>query len=611
MVANGETISTEASEGKPTFSSDRKTSTLASLRPDDDVIGWFDLVAERAAMMQKETLRRIIKTNAVTEYLKIWLGEDPPIEDLQLKELEELFRSRVPLAAHAEFEPYLQRIADGDTSPILIRDPVSCLSLSSGTTDGRPKYIPFTSFSAQTTLQICKLGAAYRAREGGRVLEFIYGNPQRFTKGGVAVGTATTHVFASEAFKAKQQATKSFSCSPQEIIHCGDYKQTTYGHLLLGLFHCDNIEFITSTFAYSVIQGFAALDELWPEICADIRSGNVNPIRVTSPEVRRAILGVVFPDPALALRIESACRELKERQWRGLVPSLWPNAKYILSIMTGSMLPYMAKLRHYAGNVPFVSADYGSSECWIGANIEPIQPPERVTFTLVPTFAYFEFIPLRTSSNGSGYSNDDEPVTIAEVELHREYELVVTTFTGLYRYRLGDVVRVVGFHKSSPKLSFVRRRNVMLAVNTDKSTERDLELAVEKTAGLLAKSGAELVDFTSRAVVGDGAHWPGYYVIFLEIDGEVSDSALRECCRAMDLSFADYGYVVSRRCGSIGPLELCVLEKGTFKEILAYYIGNGGTLSQFKTPRCVNSEELLRILNRRVRSRFSSDAYAA
>lgn len=35
---------------------------------------------------------------------------------------------------------------------------------SSGTTEGRQKYVPFTCHSSQTTLQIFRLSAAYRAR---------------------------------------------------------------------------------------------------------------------------------------------------------------------------------------------------------------------------------------------------------------------------------------------------------------------------------------------------------------------------------------------------------------------------------------------------------------
>lgn len=292
------------------------------------------------------------------------------------------------------------------------------------------------------------LSRIFPIRSGGRILEFIYGYPRHQTRGGVTIGAATTHIYASEEFKIRQTTTKSFICSPRETILAGDYDQTTYCHLLLGLVHCDHVEYVTSTFVYSIVNAFAALQELWLEICHDIRTGGLSQVKVTSPNVRRAVLEVLSPDPALARRIESACQELQARDWQGVVPALWPNAKYIYSIMTGSMLPYLKKLRHYAGSLPLVGGDYGSSEGWIGVNLEPSNPPERVTFTVVPTFAYFEFIPLRRHSphhahkvgrtEGSGAVNpraaddfvEDEPVPLRKVKVGQEYELVLTTFTG-------------------------------------------------------------------------------------------------------------------------------------------------------------------------------------
>ncbi|MQM01128.1 hypothetical protein Taro_033879 [Colocasia esculenta] len=189
-------------------------------------------------------------------------------------------------------------------------------------------------------------------------------------------------------------------------------------------------------------------------------------------------------------------------------------------------------------------------------------------------------------------------------------EKEISPFPGLYRYRLGDVVEVTGFYKSAPQLSFVCRRKLVLTVNIDKNTEKDLQLAVERGSRLLAQTRTELVDFTSHAIVGEGGQRPGHYVVFWEVKGETDDRVLQECCREMDLAFADHGYLVSRRCGTIGPLELRVVEQGTFKKILDYYIGNGAAMSQFKTPRCTSNQTLLRILDRCTVRRFWSTAYS-
>lgn len=275
----------------------------------------------------------------------------------------------------------------------------------------------------------------YPTREGRRILEFIYSSKQFKTKGGLISGTATTHYYASQEFKIKQEKTKSFTCSPQEVISSGDYKQSTYCHLLLGLHFCDQVEFVTSTFAYSIVQALGTLEEFWKELCKDIKEGTLSS-RINLPKMREAVLDIIIsPNPSLASRIEESCEELERVDWFGLVPKLWPNAKYVYSIMTGSMEHYLKKLRHYSGNLALVSADYGSTESWIGVNVDPILPPENVTFAVIPTFSYFEFIPLfRQNQDCNSVIDDfieDAPIPLSQVKVGQEYEIVLTTFTGM------------------------------------------------------------------------------------------------------------------------------------------------------------------------------------
>ncbi|KAG6522176.1 indole-3-acetic acid-amido synthetase GH3.10-like [Zingiber officinale] len=582
------------------------------------VLGWFEEVAENAGEVQAETLRRILEANLGTEYLRRWLGGAADgVGGMGAAELEALFASAVPLASHADFEPYIRRIAGGDASPVLTADPITMLSLSSGTTDGRPKYVPFTRFNCQSTLQISRLAAAHISRifptkAGGRILEFIYSSKQfRTPGGGILAGTATSHYFASEEFRTKQRTIKCFTCSPYEVIAGGDYQQSLYCHLLLGLLLLHDVECVSSTFAYCIVQAFAAFEAKWEDLCSDIEQGKLS-ANITSPEMRKAVAEHLRrPEPVLASEIKKKCEKLKELGWFGLIPELWPSAKYVSAIMTGSMIPYTKKLRHYAGGeaVPLVSAGYGSTESWIGANLEPKNPPEKVTFTVMPTFAYFEFIPLLDERDKKGILEAEEPVPLAGVVVGRKYEIVLTTFNGLYRYRLGDVVEVTGFYKRAPRLAFVYRKNLILTVNIDKNTERDLQQAVETAAGLLSESGAELVDFTSYADVVAAGECSGHYVVYWELKGEAADGVLKECCAAMDAAFADQGYVVSRRTRSIGPLELRVVAAGAFREIMEHYIGNGAAVSQFKTPRCTTNEAVLRILDRGTVKRFWSTAY--
>lgn len=95
----------------------------------DNIISWFEDVAEKAGFVQTQILSQILKQNHGVEYLNKWLG-DYNILDMDASALESLFTSVVPLASHKDFEPFIQRIADGDTSPLLTPQPtITALSL--------------------------------------------------------------------------------------------------------------------------------------------------------------------------------------------------------------------------------------------------------------------------------------------------------------------------------------------------------------------------------------------------------------------------------------------------------------------------------------------------
>lgn len=152
------------------------------------------------------------------------------------------------------------------------------------------------------------------------------------------------------------------------------------------------------------------------------------------------------------------------------------------------------------------------------------------------------------------------------------------------------------------------RRNLLLTINIDKNTEKDLQLSVESAAALLEAEKLEVVDFTSCV---DTSTEPAHYVIFWEISGNANEDVLSDCCNCLDLSFADAGYRSSRKVNGIGPLELRVLKRGTFHKIMDHFVGMGAAVSQFKTPRCVGptNHNVMRILCDNVVNSYFSTAY--
>ncbi|KAI3764378.1 hypothetical protein L2E82_14385 [Cichorium intybus] len=563
----------------------------------EKVIQEFESLTKDAKRVQCETLKKILTENGEAEYLKKW--------NLDGRFDPQSYSSCVPLVTHQDLDPYIQKIADGASHPVLTGKPITTITLSSGTTQGKPKFVPYNDELTENTMQIYRTSFAFRNRAfpigNGKALSFIFGSKQFTTKGGLLAGTATTNVYRSSQFKKTMQAMQTPSCSPDEVIFGSDFHQSLYCHLLCGLIFHEEIQIISSTFAHSIVHSFRTFELVWEELCSDIRTGVLS-ARITDPSVRTAMSKVLTTNPDLADKIHKKCRGLTD--WNGLIPELFPNCKYIYGIMTGSMEPYLKKLRHYAGKVRLLSADYGSSEGWIGANVNPNLPPEMTTYAVLPNIGYFEFLPLKDVD----VAGQPKPVGLTDVQVGEEYEVVVTNFAGLYRYRLGDVVKVIGFHNSTPELQFVCRRNLMLTINIDKNTEKDLQLAVETAAKLLTIEKLEVVDFTSHV---DLASEPGHYVIFWEVSGEASDAVLKECCNCLDKSFVDAGYVSSRKVNAIGPLELRVLRRGTFQKILDHYVGLGSALNQFKTPRCVGpaNQIVLQILCNNVVRSYTSNAF--
>lgn len=575
----------------------------------EEIIDEFELLTRDARRVQQDTLRKILELNGDAEYLNRF--------NLGRRTDSKSFKSCIPLCVHSDIESYIQRIADGDDSPVLTGKPITSLSLSSGTTQGKPKFLPFNDELLESTFQIFRTSYAFRNREypivNGKALQFVYGSKQVFTQGGILAATATTNLYRSQRFKEAMKDVMTQCCSPDEVIFGPDFHQSLYCHLLCGLIYSDEVQFVFSPFAHSLVHAFHSLEEVWEDLCADIRDGVLSK-RVTAPSIRQAVSKILRPNPELASSIYIKCQSLSN--WYGVIPTLWPNVKYIYGIMTGSMEPYLKKLRHYAGHLPLLSADYGASEGWVGSNVNPTLPPEEVTYAVLPNIAYFEFIPLEkpkweeTEICSSVHYIESEPVGLTEVEVGKIYEVVITNFAGLYRYRLGDIVKIAGFHNATPELQFICRRSLVLSVNIDKNTEKDLQLAVEAAEKLLAAEKLEVVDFTSLV---DRSSEPGHYVVFWELssDDGASEDVLSGCASCMDLAFADAGYVGSRKTQTIGALELRVLRKGAFAQVMNHYLSLGGAVSQFKTPRFVgqSNSKVLQILSRNVTRSYFSTAY--
>jgi phenylacetate-coenzyme A ligase PaaK-like adenylate-forming protein len=172
-------------------------------------------------------------------------------------------------------------------------------------------------------------------------------------------------------------------------------------------------------------------------------------------------------------------------------------------------------------------------------------------YALLTDNAFFEFL-----EPGS-----KDPVMAGNVEPGRSYELVLTNAAGLYRYRLGDVVRVERIENGVPIITYRYRTDETLNPGGSAVNEDDLEaaaLAVEEVSGSDVRDFCAMVE-NDRLVlfVEPAASQAGIDALLAfprQKLAEAADSTLRG---------RSTSYELARMSGTAGMPEVRVLEPET------------------------------------------------
>ena len=84
---------------------------------DAKALQFIEEMTRNADSVQENVLAQILRRNADTEYLRSF--------NLDGATDRETFKSKIPMVTYEDLQPFIQRIADGDRSPILSSHPVS------------------------------------------------------------------------------------------------------------------------------------------------------------------------------------------------------------------------------------------------------------------------------------------------------------------------------------------------------------------------------------------------------------------------------------------------------------------------------------------------------
>lgn len=389
-------------------------------------LGWQPLF-ERGIEIQQQVLAEIIALGNHSDYAK-----DHGFYGINT--LEE-FKRLVPVSDYEDYKPYINENMRADCGQMIGLETEYYL-MTTGTT-GQAKFFPETTIGAlarQLSIDIWNMVLAQKVavmtKPDVKMLAIVNCAPIE-----QALNGKPTLRASGQAAKVLWERAGEMYVFPYEFLEAEmsnddrDYLTAVYTLKESGfnMLFCNNLAY------------FGTLLD-WIEKCPerminDIRTGHMS---VALSEEDRAKLAPSFqPD---SQRADVLQRILKKF---GTLPvaEIWTEFCFIGAWLPGTA-GRLAKnvMRRLPDNIAYISEGYGASEAMLNIPMEfdaPFGPAAIYAY-------YFEFLPL----------NGGEPLAMHEVISGEYYELLITSYSGLYRYNMHDIVRVWGFYGTTANIEF-------------------------------------------------------------------------------------------------------------------------------------------------------------
>ncbi|XP_053384537.1 uncharacterized protein LOC123537398 [Mercenaria mercenaria] len=548
------------------------------------LVGFFvsrklDSMSENIQVHQDILLRKILEQNSDTDVGKmIGIDKVESVKD---------FRTMIPLTAYHVYEKFVNKIEENGSENVFFPGKVDYIAWTSGTSAGRSKKFP-------KSISILRQTSAKWLLLAQRCFTNLPRN--HFIRKWLAVRCAPNTWRSKSGIRCgpisglASNYSLNFYVVPDIAKDFKDEETVIYVNLVFGLKYPDicNLFFSTAQMALSFFQ---ILERKWEHICDDIESGTLSDIQnLSTNEVNILTQSLGGRD---AKRAEFLRNEF-EKGFIGIVPRVWPDCPGLFCLATGSFQTQADVVRErYLGSVPIFSPFHAGTESFYGINLHLGEP--EVTYTFMVPFNYFEFIPVE-------HIEDENPETLLcnELRVGGVYELVVTTWEGLYRYRTEDIVEIVSFYGTIPRYKFVRRKNDVLSVKTEHVPETLVSQAVRTVAKMWNK---QIVDFVTTEniyvdkVTGDLSE-QRYYMVFLEIQHD--DVLTQKESEMVDVHLQKLHemYGMFRTSGSLQALKIFQVRCGTFQCMgsLIRAVNMATSFMQYKLPRIVRRKELVQYL---------------
>ena len=514
----------------------------------------------------EELLLRILKENANTEYGKKY-------GFAEIRSAKE-YREKVPFSNYDVYEPYIRRMVQNKETDLITAYPVIQYAETSGSV-GAQKKIPVTTRSMEVYE---KYSFARTKALANQYYRKTYGTHVPYEKGLNMLETETTVMedgtprgsVTGSVSRRFRKLFPYFLTSPDPILFPIGGMNMQYMKARFALEE-PNLVFKLSAFMTNIVDMMNYVRSHWEMIVDDIEHGTLNE-EVCEERSRAAILPYIKAKPKRAAELRKIFEEGFDKP---IIPRLWPKASWTCAIGTGGFATYTEKYKKFAGeDVAIDYFVYAASEGMFAACIE-MNDPRILPLT---DSCFFEFLPANAPADAT------ETLTLDELEDGKEYEIIITNQCGFYRYRIEDVVRVVGFHNECPMITFAYRKSQMVNVAAEKTTEEHLNEAVKRF-------GKEVgCDFSDYALYLDTEGDVSRYVLVLEPDRpfpvDTDGSYGKLMHRIISEVNPEYGIVTND--GSLGIPLVLIQQMQTHALWRELKLAKGASANQVKPVRVLD-----------------------
>jgi hypothetical protein len=416
--------------------------------------GWpmyrfLERATENPEEVQRSLLLNILKQNAETEF-----GRKYSFQSIRN---EADYQKVIPLQDYDAVEPYIKKSLNGKQH-VLTADPVVRYNVTSGTT-GNPKYIPITAAFQRLTLQLLQQWLYRSQRDHPRMLDhslMLITSPavEGRTQDGTPYGSATGLIYENLPNLLQGSFTIPFLVS-----RIKDYNLRYYTLARLALER--RISFIGTPNPTTLVRVAEAAVHHQDLLIQSVKMGRLcegnQAFNLGGHEdIITALEENLRPNPDRARFLSN----IVEKKGRLRLGDCWPELQMIACWLGGSMGAQVHKLYdHFNQEVPVRDFGYQASE---GSFALPFQ--DQTPSGILALFnGFYEFIPEEEMEK------DLSRLLLShQLEAGRQYSVILTTHSGLYRYRINDIIEVTGWHKNTPLIKFVRKGRDMANLTGEK-----------------------------------------------------------------------------------------------------------------------------------------------